>query len=202
MRKMYLGIACAAISSAAVIMTGCGSSKSVSDSSGKTAYVSNECETLQEAKPMTRAVGKGTHFKEMTARNIAEAQSRAQFARAIAAAVKTATDEQGYSFELYSGDAKAGDAVTDQGSKSNDLVSSVANEVVANTVIIKTCKFQLPNNQFEIWVCLEYQKGVAEMAAEVAKKVAQRIPDEQKMKMNFEFDRYRERIEKELEKKQ
>jgi hypothetical protein len=201
MKKMYLKIAVAAMS-AAVAVTGCGGTKAVSDSSGKKEIVKNACEELQELKPATRAVGKGTHFKEMTARNIAEAQGRAQFARALSAAVKSATDEQGYSFELYSGDAKTGGAVTDQGSKSNDLVSSVANEVVANTVVIKTSKFQLPNNQFEMWVCLEYQKSVAEMAAEVAKKVAQRIPDDQKMKMNFEFDRYRERIEKELEKNQ
>ncbi|GHT10487.1 hypothetical protein AGMMS4956_01930 [Bacteroidia bacterium] len=182
-------------------MAGCGTTKVV-DSTGKKAIVSDPCEELQQQQPAKRAVGKGTHFKEMTARNIAEAQGRAQFARALSAAVKTATDEQGYSFELYSADAKTGGAVTDQGSKSNDLVSSVANEVVANTVVIKTSKYQLPNDQFEVWVCLEYQKSVAEMAAEVAKKVAQRIPDEQKMKMNFEFDRYRERIEKELEKNQ
>jgi hypothetical protein len=49
---------------------------------------------------------------------------------------------------------------------------------------------------------LEYQAGVSEMAAAVAKKVQQRIPDEQKMKMNFEFEQYRKRVEAELEKSQ
>jgi hypothetical protein len=38
------------------------------------------------------------------------------------------------------------------------------------------------------------------MATDIAKKVEQRIPDEQKLKMNFEFEQYRKRIEAELEK--
>ena len=40
------------------------------------------------------------------------------------------------------------------------------------------------------------------MAAKVATKVAQKIPDEEKLKMNFEFEQYRKRIEEELEKSQ
>jgi hypothetical protein len=67
---------------------------------------------------------------------------------------------------------------------------------------VKTVKFLLPNNQYEVWVCLEYQAGVEALASNVAKKVQQRISDEDKLKMNFEFDQYRKRVEAELEKNQ
>jgi hypothetical protein len=136
----------------------------------------------------------------MTARNIAETQARGQFARAIAAKIKTATGEEAYGYNIYSGDSQSGNSVQDQGQKSNDMALSVAEGVVANTVVIKTAKFKLPNQQFEYWVCLEYQKSVAEMATEIARKVEQRIPDDQKLKMNFEFEQFRKKVEGELEK--
>jgi hypothetical protein len=64
--------------------------------------------------------------------------------------------------------------------------------------VIKTYKLLLPNRQYDYWVCLEYQGDVAQMAADIAKKVEQRISDEQRFKMNFEFEQYRKRIEAEL----
>jgi hypothetical protein len=41
---------------------------------------------------------------------------------------------------------------------------------------------------------------VAELATAITKRVEQKISDEQKLKMNFEFEQYRKRIEEELEK--
>ncbi|GHT50815.1 hypothetical protein AGMMS49982_06860 [Bacteroidia bacterium] len=180
-------------------MTGCGGGKQVAKSAGKVVE-QNICEKMQEEKPATRAVGQGSHFKEQTARSIAEVQARAQFARAISSKIKSATSEESLGYDLYSGDATTGAAVTDQGSKQNDLAQSIANEAVNNTVIIKTYKELMPNNQYNVWVCLEYQAGVSEIAAAVAKKVQQQISDEDKLKMNFEFDQFRKKMEAELEK--
>jgi hypothetical protein len=185
-----------------VMVAGCGSSKSQSSVAGAKEIKQNACEEYQLASPATRAVGTGTHFKEATARNIAEVQARAQFARAIATAITASTSEEAMGYEQYSGEVKTGDKVTDQGSKVNDMAQGIAKETIANTVVVKTVKFLLPNNQYEVWVCLEYQAGVEALASNVAKKVQQRISDEDKMKMNFEFDQYRKRVEAELEKSQ
>jgi hypothetical protein len=186
-----------------VMMASCGSSKaSQSSVAGAKEIQQNVCEEYQQASPATRAVGTGTHFKESTARNIAEVQARAQFARAIASAITTSTSEEAMGYEQYSGDVKSGDKVTDQGSKVNDLAQGIAKETIANTVVVKTVKFLLPNNQYEVWVCVEYQQGVEALASNVAKKVQQRISDDDKMKMNFEFDQYRKRMEAELAKTQ
>jgi len=178
----------------------CGGTKKASVPAGAVVLTDNPCEQAQSEKPAMRATGKGTHFKEMTARNIAELQARAVFARALSSKIKTATSEEALGYDLYSGDPASGNSVTDQGSKSNDFVQSIAEGIVANTVVIKTYKLLLPNKQYDYWVCLEYQGDVAQMAADIAKKVEQRIPDEQKFKMDFEFEQYRKRIEVELEK--
>jgi hypothetical protein len=194
MKKVFIFAAIAACSG--VMVSGCGSGKKVTQG---TVVQQNICEEMYEKKPATRAVGQGTHFKEQTARNIAEVQARAQFARAISAQIKTATSEEAVGYDLYSGDVASGNAVSDQGAKQNDFAQSIANETVNSMVVIKTYKLLLPNNQYTVWVCMEYQAGVADIAAKVAKRVQQRIPDEEKMKMNFEFEQYRKRIKAELE---
>jgi uncharacterized alkaline shock family protein YloU len=66
-------------------------------------------------------------------------------------------------------------------------------------VNIKTSKHTLPNKQFKVYVCLEYDKDLAEMAADIAKGVEQRISDEDKLKMTFEFEEYRKQVEAKLE---
>ncbi|GHT39469.1 hypothetical protein AGMMS49965_05550 [Bacteroidia bacterium] len=185
---------------AGVMITGCGSSKQVAQAKGAKVVTSNICEELQEEAPVIRAVGKGSHFKEQTAKNIAETQARAQFARALASKIKTATSEDAVGYDIYSGDEASGNSASDQGAKSIGFAQSIASEVIRNAVVIKTHKELRPNNMYDIWVCLEYKAGVSEIAASVAKKVQQRIPDEEKMKMNFEFDQYRKRVEAELEK--
>jgi hypothetical protein len=202
MKKVTITIAMAVVAIAAgVAIIACGGTKQVAQAPpGATEQSENICERLQSEAPAKRATGKGTHFKEMTARNIAERQARAAFVRAISSVIKTSTSEDALGYDIYSGDATTGNAATDQGSKSNDFAQGVAEGIVANTVIIKTYKVLLANKQYEYWVCLEYQGDVAQLATTIAKKVEQKIPDEQKHKMNFEFEQYRKRVEAEFEK--
>jgi hypothetical protein len=200
MKRSCFLIATVAIA-AGVTVTSCGGSKaSLQSTTGQQAVEQDICEKLQEEKPTLRAVGIGQHFKESTARNIAEAQARAQFARSLASKIKASTSEDAGSYEVYSGDAAAGNSVSDQGAKSNDFVDAATEEVVVGAVPIKISKYILPNKQYKVYVCLEYQKGVSALAAEVARGVEQKIPDEQKLKMNFEFEQYRKRVEAALEK--
>jgi hypothetical protein len=200
MKTKHFFIAVMALT-AAVMTTACGSKKqSLQSVTGQQAMEVDICQKMQEEKPAIRAYGVGEHFKEMTARNIAEAQARGQFARMLAAKMKTATTEHGGKAEEYSGDETSGNSVSDQMAKDNDFVQSIASEVVANMVTIKTSPYRLPNKQYKIYVCLEYQAGVSKMATDIAKRVEQSISDENKLKMNFEFERYRKQIEEELEK--
>jgi hypothetical protein len=179
----------------------CGSKKqSLQATTGQQAIEQDVCEKMQEEKPVERVVGIGEHFKEATARNVAEVQARAQFARAISSKIKASTAEDAGGHSLYAGDNTSGNSVQDQIAKINDFAQGIADEVVSNLVVIKTSKYILPNKQYKVYVCLEYQKGVAALATDIAKRVEQKISDEQKLKMNFEFEQYRKRIEEELEK--
>ena len=135
---------------------------------------SNPCEEFQEEKPTLRAVGKGTNAREQTAKNIAEMQARAQFARALASKINTVTSENVSGLDL----------------SVEDFSKSVSEEIIKNTVIVKTCKELNADNQYDIWVCLEYQGDISKMATEIASK----IPAGQKEKT----EQFKKQIEKEL----
>ncbi|MDR1170448.1 MAG: hypothetical protein LBK97_06405 [Prevotellaceae bacterium] len=159
----------------------------------------NRVEKLQLEKPSLRMVGSGQHFNESTARNVAELQARGQFVRAISARITPATKAQAGSIGLYGGNDTKGQSVSDQSDAVNDFVSSVAQEIVKNAGVIDYIKFKLPNNQYKIYVCLEYQAGgISEMANEIAKTFEQKIPEDQKLKVKFEFDRYKKEVEEDL----
>jgi len=153
----------------------------------------NPCEQMQEEKPLLRAVGKGTHSNEQTAKNIAEMQARAQFTRAIASKILTATSI------FSSGDDVTVSGATDQVAKQNDFAMSIAEGIVRNTIVIKTHKEQHHDNKFDVWLCLEYQGDVSKMASEIVENVQQRVSDEQRTKMNSEIEQFRNRVQTEFE---
>ncbi|MDR3327659.1 MAG: hypothetical protein LBT04_05980, partial [Prevotellaceae bacterium] len=195
MKHNYVSMVAMAATMAAATLTfsGCGASKEWA--------ATNPVEEYQQADPARRAYGKGQHFKEMTARNVAEAQARAQFARAIATKVTSASTENSVSRELFSADATSGNTATYQAAVVNDRVSAIAQEVIANAVVVKSLKKQLPNKEWEYWICVEYNGSVADLATVFAKKVEQRISNEDKTRMDYDFDKYRKEVEAALEKK-
>ena len=153
----------------------------------------NPCEQMLEEKPVLRAVGKGSYSDEQTAKNIAEMQARAQFARAIASKIVTATSIFSSSNDVIGSEA------TDQVAKQNDFAISVAEEIVRNTVVIKTHKEQRQDNRFDVWVCLEYQGDVSKMENEIHTNVQQYFSEEQRTKMNSKLEQFRNRVQIELE---
>ena len=88
--------------------------------------------------------------------------------------------------------------VRDEGAKRNSRAEGIAEEVIRNAVVINTSQYQLADGSYEAWVCLEYREGVAQLANEISKKVEQQISDEDRLKMNFEFEKFRKHIEEEL----
>lgn len=182
--------------------TNCGSSKKGVSMAGPTRVklALDECQELAQAKPATRAWGEGINFSLSEATAAAELSAREKFARAISSAIKTAQSSDGLSYRQSSTDMKQGNSVRDEGSKFNTMSMSIAEEVVRSTPIIKTSQYQQIDGSYQVFVCLEYQAGVGQLAKDVAQKVQQRVSDEDRMKMNFEFEKFRQRVEEEMKK--
>lgn len=183
-----------------MIFISCGSSKKTTTESDEVEVKDNECRSLARQKPSTRAWGEATNFDMSRAISFAEMNARAKFARAIASAIESAQRTDGAGYKKGSTDGENGAQVHDDMGKYNDTNLSIAQQTVKNTVIIKDQIFKKKDGRYHAYVTLEYSGDVAEMANNIANKVKQQISDDERMKMNFEFKKFREDIENELKK--
>lgn len=184
-----------------LVLASCASSKPVAMTGPtKVKLALDECQELAQQKPAIRAWGEGINFGLSEATEYAELSARSKFARALASAVKTAQSTDNAGYRKASSDGKNGANVRDEAAKQNSMSISVAEETVKNAVIIKTSQYQQIDGSYQVFVCLEYQAGVAQLAKDLTKKVEQQVSDEERMKMNFEFEKFRQRVEEELKK--
>lgn len=179
------------------LMTSCGTSqKTVSgevNPYGKS-VASEPCIELYEQNPSVRAYGQGQHFKEMTARNIAELQANAMFARKIEQAVISATEDLGISLSQYAADDKSGRSVTDQSAESKDLAASISQQVVRDAHVIKTSRYIGKNNQFTVFVCMEYGTDKDALLKDIEDKVKEKISADDRATLEKRHNEFRDKV--------
>ena len=179
------------------LMTSCGTSqKTVSgevNPYGKS-LASEPCIDLYEQNPSVRAYGQGQHFKEMTARNIAELQANAMFARKIEQAVISATEDLGISLSQYAADDKSGRSVTDQSAESKDLAASISQQVVRDAHVIKTSRYIGKNNQFTVFVCMEYGTDKDALVKDIEDKVKEKISADDRATLEKRHNEFRDKV--------
>lgn len=179
------------------LMTSCGTSqKTVSgevNPYGKS-VASEPCIELYEQNPSVRAYGQGQHFKEMTARNIAELQANAMFAHKIEQAVISATEDLGISLSQYAADDKSGRSVTDQSAESKDLAASISQQVVRDAHVIKTSRYIGKNNQFTVFVCMEYGTDKDALVKDIEDKVKEKISADDRATLEKRHNEFRDKV--------
>ena len=179
------------------LMTSCGTSqKTVSgevNPYGKS-VASEPCIELYAQNPSVRAYGQGQHFKEMTARNIAELQANAMFARKIEQAVISATEDLGISLSQYAADDKSGRSVTDQSAESKDLAASISQQVVRDAHVIKTSRYIGKNNQFTVFVCMEYGTDKDALVKDIEDKVKEKISADDRATLEKRHNEFRDKV--------
>jgi len=204
----FLFVSALAIS-AMVMMSSCSSSKNAaqggyvsakSDSPYGTQIAAVESQKKAYEKPYTRAWGDATNFNLSRASMHAENAARAKMALAVEAAIEAAITDQGVGYDSMHSNGQEGSQVSDQGAKSNDLAQSIAKQVIKDTHQIHSDTFKQPDGQYHVFVCMEYGKGLNEIAATASRQIGQQISDTEKIKMNYEFEKYRKSIEEELAK--
>lgn len=159
----------------------------------------SDAEEYALKKPGTRASGKGISSREAAAMSRARAEARGAFAEAISAAVVSAAKVVGFDITQYAGDENEGHEATDGGEKQQNMIKSVAQEVIAGSPVVKTSKFyEKKTRRYTVFVCLEYNGEVSQLAKEVVQSVKQKISDEDRLKIDFINEKFEQEIEKQL----
>ena len=178
-----------------LVLAGCGS-KQVATSEKKVEKV--ESQALAERKPATRAWGEGTNFKQSVARAMAENQARGAFQRQIETKVRTGIEDVNQGDNLWGSDTHESEQATNQGSTLDYITTSVSKGTLNNTAVINTDTYRTKDGQYHVYVCIEYQGEVGEMAANMAQSyknvVKQRVSDADHKKMEERARAFEERM--------
>ena len=189
----------------AMFMQSCGSSKQVA--TAPISVVSQDqiqqdievaldpCEEYAMLAPSKRAAGTGVHFKETTATNLAQLNARANLAKALQQCVETATKNYADAKELFAADGESSSYVTDQSAGAADREAGWAKELIKGAPIVMKKKYKTSNNQWRIYVCVEYQESVAEMAAKITKVFNEKLTQEQKARIDFNEQKFKQEMQ-------
>lgn len=190
---------------AMLVLFSCGSSQKVPQALksemenpyGKELF-KTEAELYAEAMPGKRAYGKGVSASESAARQLAELDARAQFSRSVDAAIVSASKVVGFDITQYAGGDNEGMNSTDAGQQQNTLSKSISNNIIASTTIVKQNKYYGKDRKYTIFVCLEYNGSVADIAKKATQQIMQRISDSDREKIQNENGKFEQEVENSL----
>jgi len=153
---------------------------------------------MAEAVPGKRAYGKGVSFSESAARQLAEMDARAQLSRGLDAAIVSASKLVGFDITQYAGGDGEGMTGTDGGRQANTLSKSISSNIISGTTVINTDKYYGKDRKYTVFVCIEYNGSVADIAKKAAEQVKQRVSDVDRAKIQKENEKFELSVENEL----
>ena len=176
-----------------ILFVGCKSSSPVV-SDELTPVKVDKCIELQKQLPERRAWGVGRSSYEQTAKNFAISAAEASFARMLEVAVELGTSNF---IQIYGNTSSE-----DETALSKDFFSVVARQIVKSTKEIDYSPYKQKDGKFYTYVCIEYNGTIDEMAESVTSKVNNQLSDEEKLKIQFDYQQYKKEIEEQLKKMQ
>lgn len=205
MRKIFSIFTMAALSM--IMLSSCGSSKPATTSASlneeEIEVKKTKSEKLAEEKPAMRDFGEGTNFNQSFAKTYAEGQARAAFARKLQTMVQTASRESADGAMKAHSNGADSSLGTDQGILSNAFAQQVSEGAVSGLVVINTDTFKKKDGQYHVYVCVEYMGNIESLASSLAnqakKVVEQQVSEEERLKMKFEYEQFKNSIQDQLE---
>lgn len=176
----------------------CSTSKKATKEYGKEIEMT-ESQKMAYESPSTRAWGDavGSGLSQTTA--YAEGQARAKMARALSSAITSATKESNLSWEQSVSDGRRSAGVKDEGGKSVSTTMQIAQQSIAGAAVIHTDQYLQSDGQYHVFVCLEYQGDSASKASDITNSIKQQVSDEDRAKMEAEFEKFEKAVKEELE---
>lgn len=183
------------------LFSSCGGSKQIASADkGRVEIKENECQILAKAKPQIRSWGTAQAFELSDAVAYAELDARSKMSNALATKIKAAAERSSFDLSKVASDATSTNMAQDGGAKRNRFAQSVAENTIKNTVNILTKQYKLSNGQYEVWVTLEYSGEVSAMAEEVVKKIESNLSDDDRIRIEYNINKFKKEIQAELEK--
>lgn len=180
-------------------MVGCGGSKTSGVSAkGRKAVAMSEAQIYAEQKPTLRAWGTFNSPYERQASRGAAAYARAEGASNLKARIKAVFSDNPNLYNKIASSATETKAMTDGDNVTKDGIDQITDEILKGYAVVKTNMFQEENGTYTAYVCVEYSGDLAKLAQETANRVKQQISDDERLKMDFNYMKFKEDMEKEM----
>ncbi|MDR2291963.1 MAG: hypothetical protein LBE11_00635 [Prevotellaceae bacterium] len=190
MTKMYLKITLAVIV-ASLFITACRSAKTAKTPEQKNAMdrgvlmSSEQCQELAREKVKSwREWGNGVSPKESNAHNIAALDARSRLARQLQVQINTF-------IRIYNEQYEA-TGVQDASGKFNEIAEGYAEQLLSGTNEICSNAYVKPDGSFNVYVCIE-------MSEDSLSRVYKKLTDDQKMSIDYGYERFKQEMEKAME---
>lgn len=190
---------------AAFVLASCGSSKTTTASGSSVTsedegqeIAMTECEKYAEEMPGMRFAASGDSWDMNRSRMAAEAAARNQLASAIASKCENAYLSGGDDYTKTATTEEATKRMTDGNDNTSSFFKSASSMLVKDAPVVKTQRFKLKNGNYRTWVCIELRQGLYNIATQMADKVEQQIPDEERLKMKYDRDKFVKTIQEEM----
>ena len=188
------------------LLVSCGVSKNSATSAsavkGRVAQELSEAQlyAMSAPKGVLRAYGEYTLDEEGFAMRYATAQARANLAEIISAKVTTGIEMYRNSYKKTAITADETKTVKDADGSDQQLIRQVSEESISGAAPVKVSTYVLPNGTYQVYVCVE--ADAAAIATYVAHNatVQQLVSDEDRMKIDYNRDQFREGLLAELNK--
>ncbi len=189
----------------AILLSACGGSRKLQQSTNPIdeVEVTNPCQILAEEKPALRAWGDGVHSQMSTARRGAEANARANYRNAIETLIKTGYQNNADQLGKYVAAGQEGKGVTDETSGNSAFFTALAKGEIRNMICIKTSVYKMPDGRYHCYACVEYNGAIHDLMTDMLRPAENQalqnnISDGERAKIEEDFRKFRERMEKEL----
>lgn len=166
----------------------CGSKKEAAHKGDVSIIVPCSGKEYRSDKDHLRALGTGYSTSMQTARDKALIAARAELATQINALIKRVTDNYASSYEIgMDEEAK---------SKFQDLTRQVVNQELSGTIVVCDETQRTQDGKFRCYVVVEL------VGTDLVNKVANSVKNNDKIRIDYEYEKFKEEFEKEMSKLQ
>lgn len=171
---------------AAVVMTGCGSAKSVAQTQDVAVDVPCSGLEFQTNKEYFRASAMGLSTDMSIAKKKAMTNARAEIAAAIKAKVETVTDNYASSYQQGEKDESK--------SRYQSLTRTVVEQELSGTRVICEKTMKSTDGNYKVYIALELAGN------EIAQAMGNRIKNDDKLRIDFEYEKFKKVFDEEMSK--
>lgn len=141
---------------------------------------------FQSNNKVFRAQGMGYSNDMQTAKNKALMNARAELATSISSTIKRVVDNYSSSYQLGQNEEAK--------SKFQDLARLVVNQELQGSIVICDKMMKTPEGQFRSYVAIELG------GPEVANKIGNAVKDDEKLRIDYEYEKFKKVFEEEMNK--